>query len=243
MTVWTEDRGLRNRRWTYFNFWSLERPLDQACPGLGGKESMFSLFPAHMCAGFFGSDAAWVAGKLDRRVKASVLSFGENLFYIHFCSPLPSSNFRKDWVLPKYFRQTGRAAIQAAKTVNRLPNCSGDLLFSTPLPWGALEAGCACRPGGLVLSSLMEIDFQAWKSKEHKGRYISAIWVCTPRCIFAPKVEIRYFRLFSTKLNLDKTACKQIYFSKSLSFIISKLDCNLLVSRIRLKQSVGNYSY
>lgn len=75
---------------------------------------MLSSPSTEMCWVFWGSHSRAV-GKLDRRVRAPVLSFGENLFFIHFCSLVPSSSFCKDWVFPKCFRQAGRAATQAAK--------------------------------------------------------------------------------------------------------------------------------
>lgn len=93
---------------------SLEKMLDPACLGLGGKESMSSLLQARMCTGFSDtSTTEWQENETG--VKASVLSFREILFYIHFCSLAPGSGFCKDWVFPKCFRQTGRATIQAAK--------------------------------------------------------------------------------------------------------------------------------
>lgn len=133
----------------------------------------------------------WVARKLDRRVKAPVLSFGENLFFIHFCSLEPISSFCKDWVFPKCFNRLAKQWQRQPK-LNRLPNCSRDLLFSSPLPWGALEAGM-CRPGIIPLT---EIDSHEWKASTQREIH-TRLYGCVPLDVFfTAKVEIGYFWLF-----------------------------------------------
>lgn len=154
----------------------------------------------------------WVAGKLDRSVKAPVLSFGENLFFIHFCSLEPSSSFCKDWVFPKCFNRLAEQWHRQPK-LNRLPNCSRDLLFSSPLPWGALEAGM-CRPGIIPIDK----NRLPWMESKHtKGATYPAIWVCTPRCVFTPKVEIGYFWLYKAELRQKLHVNKFVSLSHCLS--------------------------
>lgn len=148
--------------------------------------------PPGMCVHWvFWDRCDWVVGKLDKKAKAPVLSFGENLFFIHFCSLEPDSSFCKDWVFPKCFNRLAEQWHRQPK-LNRLPDCSRDLLFSSPF----------------TLRGLWGWDVQAWyypidrnrlpwmENKHTKGDTYSAIWVCTPKCVFTPKVEIGYFRLF-----------------------------------------------
>lgn len=131
--------------------------------------------PAHMCPGSSDTDLAeWQ--EIRQESEVFVLSLGEILFFIHFCSLVPCSNFCKDWVFPKCFRQTGRAATQAAKTVNRLPNCSGDLLLLSSLPRGALEKGM-CRPGGIRFD---RNRLPGMEGKAHKGRNIPSYMGVAP---------------------------------------------------------------
>ena len=58
--------------------------------------------PAHLCPGSSDTDLA-EQQEIRQESEVFVLSLGEILFFIHFCSLAPCSNFCKDWVFPKCF--------------------------------------------------------------------------------------------------------------------------------------------
>lgn len=246
VTVWTNGRAWwppwlceRNRRWTYFHCWSLERLLSPACPGLSGKESTFSLLPGHMCARSLVQTQ--LSGREIRQESEGLCSqhYGKFILYSFLFSKAKFKLLQRLGV--SYMLQTHwQSRDTGSQNCEQAPQLFWGLAVLQPFTLRG-PGGWMCRPG------IVHIDRNRLSGMEKQGTQrgdtYPAIWVCTPRCIFASKVDIGYFWLFSTKMNLNKTTCKQIHFSKSLSFIILQLDCNLLVSRIRLKQSVGNDPY
>lgn len=184
-----------------------------ARPGWGGKEPVFSLpLNTHMLWVLKSRGLLvqmWLTGR--KRRQEDEWSCSQ---LIQFCSLAPSSNFCKDWVFPQCFRQTGRAVTQTAKIVNRLPNCFWGLLFFSPLPWGALEPG-GCRPGIICVD---RNRLPGVETRPQRGHQVSSMGVYSLVHFYPRRGE--WIVLFPTKLHSDKTACKQIHFPKSLSFII-----------------------